>query len=107
MRAPSHGHRGFLWGLKMPSSNDERRPKGRAEGRDLGDEYLLYDSSKDQVHVLNGSAREIFLLCDGSRTSGQIASALVAKYGIDGATARTDTERTLRELSDLGALEWS
>jgi PqqD family protein of HPr-rel-A system len=91
----------------MPVSSKDKRPKGNAKGQDLGDEYLIYDSSSDDVHVLKGTARDIFLLCDGSHTAEQIASALVEEYEVDRTTARRDTERTLRELSDLGALDWS
>jgi PqqD family protein of HPr-rel-A system len=86
--------------------NDEKRPKGTTEGRDLGDEYLIYDRRSDQVHVLNGTARDILLLCDGSRTAEQVAEALVQEYGVDQATARSDVDSTIRALSDLGALSW-
>jgi PqqD family protein of HPr-rel-A system len=90
----------------MPDAKENRRPKGKGEGRDGGDQYFLYDRSNEEVHVLNATAREIYLLCDGSRTPQQVAAALAEKYGVDEATARRDTELTLRELSELGALDW-
>ena len=81
------------------------RPAPAAQGsRDLGDEFLFYDRDGDQVHVLNGSAREIFLLCDGIRTVAEVAGAFAKRYGTDEALARRDAERIIRELTDLGLL---
>jgi len=91
----------------MTVSSQSCRPKGKVEGRDLGDEYLIYDRPTDQVHVLNGTAREIYLLCDGTRTVEQVVEALVEKYGVDESTASGDTERTLEELIELGVLAWN
>ena len=79
------------------------RPAAAPQGnRDLGDEYLFYDRDRDQVHVLNGSAREIFLLCDGTRSVAEIAEAFWEKYQAE--EAREDAERIIRELADLGVL---
>ena len=81
------------------------RPATATQGsRDLGDEYLFYDREGDQVHVLNGSAREIFLLCDGSRTVEEIAEAFSKEYEADAGAARQDAGRIIRELADLGLL---
>ena len=82
------------------------RPGSAARGgRDLGDEFLFYDCDQDQVHVLNGSAREIFLLCDGTRTVTEVAIAFSKRQGaIDELTARQDAERIIGELADLGLL---
>jgi len=81
------------------------RPVSAAQGsRDLGDEYLFYDRNRDQVHVLNGSAREIFLLCDGIRTVAEVAEAFSKQCGADETVARRDAERIIRELADLGLL---
>lgn len=91
----------------MPQTDTSRKPVAMAHGRDLGDEYLIYDRPNDRVHVLNATAREILLLCDGGRTTDQIVAAVVEKYGVDEEIARHDTEQTLRELSDLGALSWN
>ncbi len=81
------------------------RPAAATQGnRDLGDEYLFYDRDRDQVHVLNGSAREIFLLCDGIRSVAQVAEAFSKPYRTDAPEARQDAERIIRELADLGLL---
>ena len=82
------------------------RPSPAArEGRDLGDEYLFYDRNGDQVHVLNGTARQIFLLCDGARTIAEVADAFSKK--IQRESARRDAERIIGELADLGLISLS
>jgi len=80
------------------------KPTGSFEGTDLGDEYLFYDRENDRVHVLNTTAREIFLLCDGERSEDQIAGALAETYDLDPDTAGADTRQTLKRLYELGVL---
>ena len=91
----------------MTVSSENQRPRSAVEGRDLGDEYLIYDADTDHVHVLNGTAREIFLLCNGSRTTEEIAAELARKCGVEPSVTLADTRETLRQLSELGALDWS
>ena len=85
-------------------SDPQSRPVAKAEGRDLGDEYLFYDRDGDRVHVLNDTAREIFLLCDGSRTAGEVATAFAAKH--EAAEARDDALRVLEDLARLGVIAY-
>ena len=66
------------------------KPAGDCQGQDLGDEYLFYDRSGDQFHVLNGTAREIFLLCDGTRTEDEIAAAFAERYDVEHERAQSD-----------------
>ncbi len=82
-----------------------QNPTPASEGTDLGDEYIFYDRGGDRVHVLNGTAREIFLLCDGKRTEEEIVEAFTAKYDVEKATARQDTLDTLAQLRELGVLK--
>ena len=89
----------------MPDTGS--RPVAKAEGRDLGDEYLFYDREGDRVHVLNETAREVFLLCDGSRTEDEVASAFAEKHQTDQATARNDAAALLRDLSELGLIVYN
>lgn len=80
-------------------------PMGGLTGRDLGDEYLFYDHECDRVHVLNGTAREIFLLCDGSRSEEELVHRLVERFHVDETTARRDVSETVRRLIDLKVLQ--
>ena len=86
----------------MVEAGSNPRPTGQVEGKDLGDEYMFYDRAADRVHVLNGTARDIFMLCDGKHSPEQIAREMAERYGIDEPRAREDTEQTLRELVGLG-----
>lgn len=88
----------------MAEGAQQPRPATESKGTDLGDEYLFYDRERDQVHVLNGTAREIFLLCDGRRTETEVATAFADRYEAHRDEARKDAEETLRRLYDLGLL---
>ena len=87
----------------------QRRPIRAADcaGTDLGDELLFYDHDGGPVRVLNAAAREIYLLCDGTRSVEELAQAFAAVYGLDPVSANLDTERTLHELIDLGLVNLS
>jgi len=86
----------------MRSSDADRpRPSNRFAGRDLGDEYLFYDAGGEQVHVLNGTAREIYLLCDGERTVATLAARYAERYGLDEVAARRDVDEVLKRLAEL------
>ena len=74
-------------------------------GRDLGDEYLFYNREGDKLHVLNGTAREIYLLCDGTKPTEEIATAIAALYEVEPEVALEDTREALRELTSLGLIE--
>jgi pyrroloquinoline quinone biosynthesis protein D len=89
--------------MVMQPGNRPRPVKG-VLGKDLGDEYLFYDSDGDEVHTLNGPAREIYLLCDGTRTLEEIADAVVESYEIDAETALEDVGSTVERLIGLGFL---
>jgi len=75
---------------------------GRIAGKDLGDEYVFYDRSGDRVHVLNATARAVYLLCDGTRSVEEIAGEITAEYDVDGDTALRDVRETVRQLVELG-----
>jgi pyrroloquinoline quinone biosynthesis protein D len=90
----------------MESRNlpDQLEPTGALNHRDLGDEFLFYDRDGDQVHVLNGVARDVFLLCDGSRTNRQIVEEIIVRYEVEAERASVDVLRTLSELLELEIL---
>jgi len=88
---------------------DDYRPKPNPQvtGRDLRDEYVLLGSAGDRIHVLNDTAREIYLLCAGTRTLAEIAAALRATYDVPPEKAREDVERVIAELDAAGVLSAS
>ena len=88
----------------MGSLASHPAPSHTLQGTDLGDEYLFYDRQQDRVHVLNGTAREIYLLCDGTRSAEEVADVLAQRYAIDVHRALDDTTETIQRLCDLGLL---
>ena len=81
------------------------RRSDRFKGKDLGEEYLFYDHDGDHVHVLNATARSIYLECDGRRTVDEIVVEFANMYEIDEQTARRDTENTLKRLLECELIE--
>lgn len=81
------------------------RVEAEFERKDLLEEFLLFQRSTGRIHVLNGTARSIYLLCDGSRTEDDIARALSEEYEIDVRTALRDVRQTIEKLLEVGALE--
>jgi hypothetical protein len=67
-----------------PSRTEEpdpviERPARRTQDLDcqeVGDELMVMDARSDRVHVLNATMAAIWKLCDGGRSSEQIAQAL-------------------------------
>lgn len=64
----------------------------------------LYDAQREKVLVLNGTASDVWRLCDGEQTLDEIVALLARGYGIEGEEIRADVERTVKELVDEGFL---
>jgi len=88
--------------MHLPATHPKRL--GKMEGKDLGDEYMIYDVEGDAVHILNGTARELYLLCDGHHSVDDLAQSLVDRYGVDEPTARSDVDKIIERLVDLGVI---
>lgn len=88
----------------MSDNHTIPKPTEQHMSRDLGDEYIFYDQSGDQVHLLNGSAREIYLLCDGSRTVDQVAVVMAERFEVDHDTALADARRIIGQLMEKNLL---
>ncbi len=76
-------------------------------GKDLGDEYVFYDAAGDSVHVLNATARAVYILCDGTRSIEEVARAIAGEYDVDEQTALRDVRETVARLVELGLLKHS
>lgn len=66
-----------------------------------GKSILLYPEG---VLVLNPTAEAILSLCDGRRTTDEIAATLAERYGGDPVAVRTDVWNFLGELAERGLL---
>ncbi len=89
-----------------PTGSQETRPRANPHitGRDLKDEYVLLGAAGDRIHVLNDTAREIYLLCDGTRTLEEVADAIVERYEVTREKALSDVREVVAELNGLGVL---
>lgn len=65
----------------------------------------LYDARREFVLVLNRTASDIWLLCDGELTMNQIAETLARAYGTKPDAIRVDVERTLDQFLAEGFLK--
>jgi hypothetical protein len=69
------------------------------EMRDVGDEVLVYDHRNDKVHVFNRTAGHVLRLCDGARSTQEIANALRAAYSGVSQTVDDDVSLLLTRLA--------
>jgi hypothetical protein len=86
----------------MLAQTDRPRGADALTGRDLKDEYVLLGRAGDRLHVLNDTAREIFLLCDGCRTVREIVGTMTERFEVTEAQAADDVRDTLSEFVALG-----
>lgn len=88
----------------MSTANGRPRPAEGVRGKDLGSEYIFYDEGIDKHHILNGTAREVFLLCDGSRTRDEVVREMLSNFEVDEATLRRDVSNIIEDLLKLKLL---
>jgi Coenzyme PQQ synthesis protein D (PqqD) len=72
--------------------------------RRTGNDALLLDTSLDRVHVLNGTAADVWELCASEPTVEELAAALASEYGLELDRARSDVESILATFRELGLL---
>jgi hypothetical protein len=90
-------------------ASNHRHPK-KIEGavtRDLGEEFLVYEPGRDRVHVLSDRAKEVFRLCDGTRTLEAIALELAVTHPVEMEAARRDVQETVQQLVSQGLVSMS
>ncbi len=64
----------------MSDSTDKPKACDDVILQDLGDEALLYDARKENVHVLNRTARFVWDMCDGNNTIADIKKSMQEQY---------------------------
>lgn len=64
----------------------------------------LFDAKTNQVLVLNGTASDVWRLCDGEQTFDQIVGLLARAYGRPADDLRPDVEATVARLIAEGFL---
>ncbi len=83
------------------------RPRRRdtLAAEEIEEDLLLYDPDRDLVHLLNVTALAIWELCDGTRTTQEIARELEKLVSSGDHDIGKDVERTLGELREKGLIE--
>ena len=64
----------------------------------------LYDPKQERVLVLNGTASDVWLLCDGEQHLGQITDLIASAYGVSADDIRADVETTVTQFVEEGFL---
>jgi len=71
----------------------------------LGEEFLLYDSDKDAVHVLNPTAKLIYQLVQKGMDIDAIGQAIKENFSIeDEADIKKDIQNNISEMEKMGLL---
>lgn len=70
----------------------------------LGDELVLHDPRRHQVHVLNATGALVWRACDGSTERPELVGALATAAGQPVEVIQRDLDEHLRSLADLQLL---
>jgi PqqD family protein of HPr-rel-A system len=71
------------------------------------DGVVLHDPHTGSTHRLNGVARHLWELCDGSRDRAALALELAARFGIAADDVRGDVDAALAQFRDAGLIRTS
>lgn len=64
---------------------------------EIDGDISLYHPPTEQVTVLNGTASDVWRLCDGERTIDDIADLLGRAYGVEPDSIVADITETIRQ----------
>ena len=78
----------------------------RKEGilsRKLGDEWMLYDTEKGSIHIINAMAEFVWGMCDGCHTLDEMEKHVKEAYSVpEGVTPKIDLENIVQSFANLG-----
>lgn len=72
---------------------------------DVDGEISLYNPANESVTILNDTASDVWLLCDGEHTIDEIKDLLAASYGTAREAVSDDVDKTIDEFRSAGLLE--
>ena len=82
------------------------RQRSNLHEQPIGDECMLFDDTDQCVHVLNGTAWEVWKHCDGSFSVSQIAQVLAQQYaGVDYEKILVDVSKIVAEFQQLNLVQ--
>ncbi len=73
--------------------------------RQVDEEWVVFDPTANELHILNLSAAVVWSHCTGEMTPGEIAAALGEAYDIDEARALADVAAALERFREAGLLQ--
>lgn len=82
----------------------QREPDYQLE--QIDDELLLYHPSRTKILYCNQTASLVWQLCDGQRSTQEIIDLLTAAYPEAKDSLPFDTEQTLEEFQEHGAIKF-
>ncbi len=68
-------------------------------------EISLYNPAHEQVTILNGTATDVWYLCDGTLSEEEILERLAQSYKVSPEQIHTDVRRTIEEIRKAGLLQ--
>ncbi|ATB48052.1 PqqD family protein [Corallococcus macrosporus] len=74
-------------------------------GQPFGADYIILDAEGRTLRGLNGTAIEIWKLCDGTRTARALVEQVAQRRGWDVEQVLTDTLKFLTDLARLGLID--
>ena len=86
---------------------DKKYPlrKNGISTRRIGDEWMLYNSEKGDIHVINSTAEFVWRMCDGSRSISEIIHQVRDDYELsDEINIKKDIEDIIQIFWELGVL---
>lgn len=89
----------------MNNAQRVRRPSPKLVETEIDGDISLYHPPTEQVTVLNGTASDVWRLCDGDLTVEEIAELLATAYGVDSATIAEQVEDAIRQFEKANLLE--
>lgn len=74
------------------------------EETEVGDDICLFDSNGGQAVILNGTASDVWRLCDGEQTVSQIVDLIARAYGKKPKEVKSEVKRTIDDFVAEGFL---
>lgn len=88
----------------MMTENKVGPPTSKILETEVDGEISLYNPTNEQVTILNGTASDVWLLCDGEHTRDEIVSLLASSYEVDEDQIRDEVVDAIEEFQDAGLL---
>lgn len=95
-------HPDIVW--RIEKRREEAALRGLEEGEDVSDRGTVILILSGMMHQLNLVGGRIWALCDGTRTTAEIAGVLAADFAADPQELQDDVEEFVTDLQKRGWL---